>query len=115
MIDVEHGALCSFEQDALAGSDRIVQKLGGIAHQRPDAIGECQILIANLLVVDGLLNVKGLSQQLLIFGEGGVHGAKTLALVQIRDANAAPPCFVFIAGADAARSGTDGDAILAGF
>ena len=97
---------------ALARANGVVQKLRRIAHQRPDAFGIAQVLIANQFEIDGFLDVEGLGQQLLVFGQRGVHRAEAVVLIKIRDADAAPPDFVFVTRADAARSGSDGHAIL---
>ena len=112
MIDIQHGSLRAFKQHALAGADGVVQQLRGIAHQRPEALGVAQVLIANRFEIDGFLDVEGLRQQLLVLGQRRIHRAEAVVLIKIGDADAAAPDFVFVTGADAARSGSDGHAIL---
>ena len=87
-------------------------KLRRVAHQRLDALGVAQVLIANQFEVDGFLNIERLGQQLLVLGQRRVHRAEAVVLIKIGDADAAPPDFVFVARADAARGGPDGHAIL---
>src|SRR5271165_2967766 len=112
MIDVEHSSLRSFEQHSFTGANGVVQQLRCIADQGPDSFGVAQVLIANRFEVDRFLDVECLCQQLLVFGQRGVHRAEAVVFVKVGDANAAPPDLVFIAWSDAARGGPDGHAIL---
>src|ERR1700693_3813795 len=104
MIDVQHRSLRPFEKHAPSGFHGVVDQLSRVADHGTKALRELQILIANFLVVDGLLYVEGLRQQLLVLCQGGGHSAEPLSLVEIGDTNAPSSGLIFITGANAARS-----------
>ena len=60
MIDVQHRPLRALEQHPFPIAHGVVQQLRRVADHRTNAIGETQILIANLFVIDRFLNVEGL-------------------------------------------------------
>ncbi len=73
------------------------------------------VLVADLRVVDGVVKVEGGGQGLLVLGQGVVHDPEALGIEQVGHADAAASDLVFVARPDAARSGADGDAVLARF
>ncbi len=81
MIDVQHRPLRALEQHALSSAHGVVQQLGRVTDHGPNALGEPQVLIANLFVVDSFLNVEGLRQEPLVLGQQRIHRAETFALV----------------------------------
>ena len=102
MVDIEHGALRAFKQDALGAEHRVGEQGRGIADQRPDALGILGVLAADLGVVDRLFKVKGRSQLLFVLGERVIKCVKTLRVEQIGDADSPASGLVFVARPNAA-------------
>src|SRR5579871_1933807 len=115
MINIEHAPLGALKQHLVSGSHRRMQQLSRIADHGTDFARKGQVFVANLSVVDGLLDMKRLREQLLIFSQRIVEEAEARGLVKVGDADAAASGFILIAWSDSPRSGADGYAIMPAF
>ncbi len=86
-----------------------------IANQRPDLRGQQFRLAANGSVIVRDLQVEGVCQGLLVFGQSIVELAETGWIVEIRDADAAAADFILVTRPDPARGGAQRNAVLARF
>ena len=111
MIDIQHGALRAFEHHALPGGDGIVQQAGGIADHRADALRQLlSIRRARPLASRSSSMPKARAAAWCSATSVSNSGSNISRSIRSRDADAAPRDLVFIAGADAARGGADGNA-----
>ncbi len=109
MVDVEHGALGALEQHAPAVADGLIQKPGGIAHQRADAFRKAFIAGADGRQIEFLVDAQRFGDGDFFRHDGVVLGAEEIAIQEVGHADAAAGDFILIAGSDPARGGSDGD------
>ena len=107
VVDIEQRALRALEQNMLALTQRVVQKLRGFCHVGTNDLGIRQIRVADFIHGERALAVH-LLQDGVLHLERRLHlHAEHVLVHQILDADAAAGGFVLIARADAAVGGSD--------
>ena len=100
MVDVEQGTLRAFEQNALALGRCVGKQRRGIADHRSDSVCILLMLRADLGVVDGVMQIEGGGESLLILDQRVVDVAETFRVVKVGDADAAASSLILVAGTE---------------
>jgi hypothetical protein len=93
----------------------VVEQVGGVADHGANALGHAEVVGEDLVEADVVVDAEGARDGLLVVGQERVERAEQVGVQQVGHADAAAADLVFVARADAARGGADGDAVHARF
>ena len=107
MIDIEHGALGAFEDDRLTLGQGAVQEKRGVTDKGTQLLGGVGVFGKHFVGIKRVGIEEGVRDG--IFFAAGIldMGTQQRSVEEIGDAKAPASHFVFVGGADAARSGAD--------
>ncbi len=106
-IDIQHGALCAFEQHPFAVVDITVDKHRYVFDIGIDALVELDIVVDDLIRVHDIGIIDAFQEFVLAFDVGQQFFFQRGPVQQVDDADAAAVVLVHIGRADAAAGGAD--------
>src|SRR5579862_5759353 len=106
MVDIEHRALRALEEHRFAVVERFIEKIRGVRHEASNVRGEFEIFFGEAGYFERMAVRRAADR--IFFGDHALKFlAEAIGLEQVAHTNAAACHFVFVSGADAARSGAD--------
>jgi hypothetical protein len=102
VVDVEHGGLRAFEQDALAGGAQRVEPLPHILGEGQDVRRHREQILGELRRVDRRL-AESLAQRIVVRQQGRDLGRQHVGLAEVADADGAAADLVLV-GRDRCRA-----------
>src|SRR5882762_2257726 len=106
VVNVEHGALCTFEEDGLAFVEGAIGEFGGVADVGFDFFAEAEGFFHFVREIH-VCAIGSLRDTVFFSDNAGGLFAEEIRVEQIHHAQSAARHFVFVGGANAARSGAD--------
>src|SRR5580698_10403210 len=110
MIDIQHGTLRPFEEQALAVADVPVEKRRRVANQRTQALGDLPVAVVVGDMILAVEQIEGLQDLDLLVEESVVDLLEVFEPHEVAEANTTAAGFILVARSNATRRGADGDA-----
>ena len=108
MIDVEQRALRTLEQHRLAGAHVTVEQRRDVGHHRPQALGQLQVFIQHLLIINRVGLKIILQREVVVLHDFSKACSEALGIQEVGHAQATARHLVLIGRTDAAAGGANG-------